>query len=1117
MRFFGAGLLALGILAAAASSFAERPPIKEWLPTPSPASTRFDPQAPSPLAVSSGETLWVNVRSSALSCPGSSTRGGEITGGNGPLEVWCFEGGAGDSTSTLGPRTFTFNSYDRRILRNDIDSLYWRATTFQALSGARSMWCGGYNDQCGSWIVTTGGYGNYWEQSMQLSLGPFNATNGCSLQFRTRYVLECNYDYGYLEVFDARAGQNKWRPIDGFNGRSGCTTGPTTFSCFGDWNNYRTTTKCGAITYGTVIMYPREHTTLPDSLRDWPGFPFGGTTGDDYVIIRGDSISSTPAAAMLNIRWRFSTDTALSTADGADVVKGFWVDDVTVRVAGATVHSATFDGLAENALPASPYSFPQLNPVYDGWAIRYDLDAPLEGFFLPSPGDSGLPSACQLNASWQWSIAASPGGIPGGLPTPDNNSLLSGYQVLMQSPSIPLNYNEGSGGFARPGCVFQFDAFQNMLAETCDFTDRWVRVHQITSGRWCDWINIDGFINFGGGTFWNINGFESVSQFTASGADSVQLSWISLDTGNVGDGCWDLGLPPHKETQYVIDNVSVGIIDGSATAFAAGGTNNPRGGIFQDTFNIRSCMHTPNVANADLGAGQFLLTDNQESLTYVVTDPDIVVEGNVLLHYAKLTGAPPYVFADAPGSPIVMNLSVPNPPGTGGDFTATICDTPWTPGTTILYYVEAIDNAGNHSYSPTSSSPTAFPRTFLEVDILPTAGASILFVDDIGGTRNDYSPCRTDTVAVPTEDFIEETLISMGFQENVAGGYDKYDVGFPSSNQRIAEAYGFRTSPPDSPQVGTNVYPVVIWDCGTGLNVTIQDTTQSFLKEYVFDGGKLVVFGDRIVEDLTTAGVSVDALFLPGILGAEPSLAGVDLASPFLNPDLQPEIAGVFPDANFPAGDSLHLYVECSQIRPEMDKVSLSTTAPAWAHPSPFLYYDDKVAPYDSLAAIYNFVTFTPDTGKVVFFTFGATAIVDHGNAACSGPGPAAVANYRGRGNLLRNVLLGFGLAPRTGVESPISMGSTYVTALNPAAPNPFNPVTKVSFSLAQRSAVSLTVYDVMGRMVRTLVNDTRDAGRYDVVWNGHNESGHEVASGVYFARMEAGAFKASEKLTLLK
>ena len=83
--------------------------------------------------------------------------------------------------------------------------------------------------------------------------------------------------------------------------------------------------------------------------------------------------------------------------------------------------------------------------------------------------------------------------------------------------------------------------------------------------------------------------------------------------------------------------------------------------------------------------------------------------------------------------------------------------------------------------------------------------------------------------------------------------------------------------------------------------------------------------------------------------------------------------------------------------------------------------------------------------------------------------------------------------------------------------PNPFNPSTTISFSLSTPSHVSLRIYDASGRYIRTLIDEPCDAGRHEERWDGRDESGRELSSGIYFCRIEAGALSETRKMVLLR
>ena len=84
--------------------------------------------------------------------------------------------------------------------------------------------------------------------------------------------------------------------------------------------------------------------------------------------------------------------------------------------------------------------------------------------------------------------------------------------------------------------------------------------------------------------------------------------------------------------------------------------------------------------------------------------------------------------------------------------------------------------------------------------------------------------------------------------------------------------------------------------------------------------------------------------------------------------------------------------------------------------------------------------------------------------------------------------------------------------------PNPFNPATTIEYALPQPADVQLTVYNVVGQVVRTLVAEHQAAGRYLVAWDATNDNGHSLSAGIYFYRLQAGGeFHAVKKMLLLK
>lgn len=84
--------------------------------------------------------------------------------------------------------------------------------------------------------------------------------------------------------------------------------------------------------------------------------------------------------------------------------------------------------------------------------------------------------------------------------------------------------------------------------------------------------------------------------------------------------------------------------------------------------------------------------------------------------------------------------------------------------------------------------------------------------------------------------------------------------------------------------------------------------------------------------------------------------------------------------------------------------------------------------------------------------------------------------------------------------------------------PNPFNPVTKIRFDLASPTVVDLKIYDLQGRLVKALVADEAlGSGRHETEWNGRDERGAQVATGVYIYRLVTDRFSGSRRMTLIK
>ena len=83
--------------------------------------------------------------------------------------------------------------------------------------------------------------------------------------------------------------------------------------------------------------------------------------------------------------------------------------------------------------------------------------------------------------------------------------------------------------------------------------------------------------------------------------------------------------------------------------------------------------------------------------------------------------------------------------------------------------------------------------------------------------------------------------------------------------------------------------------------------------------------------------------------------------------------------------------------------------------------------------------------------------------------------------------------------------------------PNPFNPVTTLRYDLPETGLVKITIYDMLGRQVKTLINQRQNAGYKSVIWDATNDFGKPVSAGIYLYQIQAGEYMQTKKMVLLK
>lgn len=218
------------------------------------------------------------------------------------------------------------------------------------------------------------------------------------------------------------------------------------------------------------------------------------------------------------------------------------------------------------------------------------------------------------------------------------------------------------------------------------------------------------------------------------------------------------------------------------------------------------------------------------------------------------------------------------------------------------------------------------------------------------------------------------------------------------------------------------------------------------------------------------------------------------------------------------------------RVNPVQDNI-LTGSYYAFQGDSVVLFYD----PYNELGYNCWIDNLTPAAGAVVDFTDP-----NNDNAACGvhnsganwktvfwsvdwlalsfyNPADTATKYHWGLtdvGNLLGNVLDWFG-APVLSTKEEAKLPKAY--SLKQNFPNPFNPTTAIEYALPEAGLVKLTIYNMLGQEVRTLVNTVQNANTYRVVWNGLDNNGKMVPSGIYFYTINANNFTATKKMVFMK
>ncbi len=283
----------------------------------------------------------------------------------------------------------------------------------------------------------------------------------------------------------------------------------------------------------------------------------------------------------------------------------------------------------------------------------------------------------------------------------------------------------------------------------------------------------------------------------------------------------------------------------------------------------------------------------------------------------------------------------------------------------------------------------------------------------------------------------------------------------------------------ESSAIDLKDYPIVIWILGEEgtADESFSGVEQQKVAAFLENGGKLFVSGSEIGYDLVAKGSNTDKTFYRTYLKAE--YVRDRVATYRMNPTANGIFQGLSP-ISFDDGTHGTYNVDYPDgIRP--------VDGAQWN-----LIYNGYNANTYGGAGIQYVGTFGQGThtGQLVYLAVGFETIY-----------PEAM-----RDSVMAHILDFF--SDPTGIEKPLTVGTTSLTfQLHPNYPNPFNPGTTIPVSIYQQlpTPVRLEIFDVMGKKIRTLVNQILPPGNYRFQWNGRDDAGQAVSAGTYFIRLQVG------------
>jgi flagellar hook capping protein FlgD len=601
-----------------------------------------------------------------------------------------------------------------------------------------------------------------------------------------------------------------------------------------------------------------------------------------------------------------------------------------------------------------------------------------------------------------------------------------------------------------------FDIYRNLPLDACFYYSINYRTRNAGDPTWGLWKDPTNLLYYGSSRDWIR---QKITLPEAGGKDSVEVMFIVKDYGQIFCG----GPTGFANIYPLFDNVAIGVKALAPPVFLQRDLD-----LFQDTFRTTAFFGNDNF-NTPLG-------------------DSAVVQVSTSRGYKN--GFMYYRFNNGSWNSVALQQSAPSLP------TYRWADVPagaYAAGTNLQYYFAVTDSADSVAFLPTKAPTT---QTYFQAAILPVKTAinpalgctdsipQILFVNNNAGRE--------------TEATIAKALTAQGYK------FDTWDVNGPTT--------GAGNTPGGSPSgdpfyfwPGATVndllrYSTIIWHAGSLSQYTIRQPDMALIQSWIQQAGKnrnLLLIGDNIAWELIVQGEDYNS-FLDFTMGVRYLR---NLWENVPQDSLHPVVTGY---AGSPtAGRFMHANSDCPFIE-DFDLIGTSIGAPSRGKSGNLLKYPNNLAAATRFATKYT--AFGPDSARTALVAFNYNNIEETGE----------------RIRLIKDIMTGYFGVPAcyyaTAVEDPAAEAPPLPNKLYQNAPNPFNPATTIRYSLASAGWATIRVYGVGGALVRTLVDRHHAAGIYTVRWDGKDDGGRRLSSGVYFYRLETASGESdAKKLLMLK